>query len=187
MKRAIIVSQAGQEAETAGQVLRAAGFVKTAEVSGCAEARRYLTDDVLPDIMIINSPLPDESGHELALMAASAAACGVIFIVPGNIADETADSFAGSGIRVITRPLNRKILTETIAELSAGTPAVDKESPDLLIRIDEIRLINKAKRTLMEYLGFTEPQAHRYIEKQAMDNRQTRLEVAEKIISSYDK
>ena len=34
--------------------------------------------------------------------------------------------------------------------------------------------------------GMTEPQAHRYIEKQAMDLRITRREVAEGIISTYE-
>ena len=50
-----------------------------------------------------------------------------------------------------------------------------------------MRLINRAKCTLIEYLKFTEPQAHRYIEKQAMNNRQTRREVAEKILKTYKK
>ena len=39
----------------------------------------------------------------------------------------------------------------------------------------------------MKYLKFTEPQAHRYIEKQAMNNRQTRREAAQKIIDTYEK
>ena len=39
-----------------------------------------------------------------------------------------------------------------------------KENAGLLSKIDEMRLINRAKRALMEYLRFAEPQAHRYIE-----------------------
>ena len=62
-----------------------------------------------------------------------------------------------------------------------------KESPEVLGRIEEIRVINRAKSALMKYLKFTEPQAHRYIEKQAMNNRQTRREVAEHIIEQYEK
>lgn len=48
------------------------------------------------------------------------------------------------------------------------------------------RLIDRAKRTLMRYLGFTEPQAHRYIEKHAMDLRVTRAEVARGILKIYE-
>ena len=49
-----------------------------------------------------------------------------------------------------------------------------------------MRTINRAKTTLMKYLKFTEPQAHKYIEKQAMNNRQTRLEVAVRILAQYE-
>ena len=38
----------------------------------------------------------------------------------------------------------------------------------------------------MQYLKLTEPQAHRYIEKQAMDTRKTRKEVAQSILLRYE-
>ena len=52
-------------------------------------------------------------------------------------------------------------------------------------KLDEIRVINRAKLALMTYLGFTEQQAHRYIEKEAMDMRCTKLEISEKVIRMY--
>ncbi len=62
-----------------------------------------------------------------------------------------------------------------------------KESTDILCRIDDIRLINRAKSALMKYLQFTEPQAHHYLEKHAMNNRCTRREAAIHIINMYEK
>jgi response regulator NasT len=38
----------------------------------------------------------------------------------------------------------------------------------------------------MQYLGFTEQQAHKYLEKQAMDKRCTKIEVAQKVIEMYE-
>ncbi len=38
----------------------------------------------------------------------------------------------------------------------------------------------------MQTLGLTEAQAHRLIEKQAMDERQTRAEVAMRILKTYE-
>ena len=43
----------------------------------------------------------------------------------------------------------------------------------------EIRLVNRAKWVLIEQLRMTEQEAHRYIEKQAMDRCVTRRAVAE--------
>ena len=61
-----------------------------------------------------------------------------------------------------------------------------KENAKLQVKIDEIKLINRAKCVLMQYLKLTEPQAHRYIEKQAMDTRKTRKEVAQSILLRYE-
>ena len=53
-------------------------------------------------------------------------------------------------------------------------------------KIEEIRLVNHAKWLLIQCLSMTEAEAHRYIEKQAMDTRQSKRMVAENIIRTYD-
>ena len=52
-------------------------------------------------------------------------------------------------------------------------------------KIEEIRLVNRAKWLLIECLGMKESDAHRYIEKQAMDLRISKSEMAENIIRTY--
>ena len=52
-------------------------------------------------------------------------------------------------------------------------------------KMEEIRIINRAKWLLIEQLKMTENEAHRYIEKQAMDRCVTRRTVAENILSTY--
>ena len=47
-------------------------------------------------------------------------------------------------------------------------------------------MVNRGKYALMQYLHMTEPQAHRYIEKQAMDLRKNRQEIAERILETYE-
>ena len=51
--------------------------------------------------------------------------------------------------------------------------------------MEEIRMVNRAKWLLIEQLKMTEQQAHRYIEKQAMDRCITRRAVAEQILATY--
>ena len=51
----------------------------------------------------------------------------------------------------------------------------------------EIRLVNRAKGLLMDNLKFTEQEAHRYIEKAAMDNCRKKSEIAQNIINTYGK
>ena len=52
-------------------------------------------------------------------------------------------------------------------------------------KMEEIRLVNRAKWLLIEQLKMTESDAHRYIEKQAMDRCVSRREIAQNIIRIY--
>ena len=52
-------------------------------------------------------------------------------------------------------------------------------------KMEEIRLVNRAKWLLIEQLKMTEAEAHRHIEKQAMDRCTTRQEIALGIIKTY--
>ena len=56
----------------------------------------------------------------------------------------------------------------------------------MLSKIEDIRIVDRAKCLLISYLGMSEPQAHKYIEQQAMDKRITKRECADRIIKTYD-
>ncbi len=53
-------------------------------------------------------------------------------------------------------------------------------------RIEDIRIVNRAKCLLIQYTRLTEEEAHRFIEKQAMDRRLTKREIAEEILRQHD-
>ena len=189
MDRAIIVSTNSDISELSEQLLRIDGCGKTAVAASCNEARRLVKNDTEPELVIINTPLPDEFGQELAEMIAETTSAGIILICSGDVADDIADRVSDSGINVLARPVTSELLQRTIRLVIAARvrmAGVKKESADILSRIEEMRTINRAKTTLMKYLKFTEPQAHKYIEKQAMNNRQTRLEVAVRILAQYE-
>ena len=57
---------------------------------------------------------------------------------------------------------------------------------DLEKKLADVRVVDRAKCLLIQYRGLTEEQAHRAIEKQAMDTRQTRVAVAQTVIDHYD-
>ena len=49
----------------------------------------------------------------------------------------------------------------------------------------EIRIVNLAKWLLIQQQGMTEAEAHRFIEKQAMDRCVKRKAIAEEIVGKY--
>ena len=63
---------------------------------------------------------------------------------------------------------------------------LENENIRLQKKIDEIRIVDRAKLVLIQVLKMTEPQAQHYIEKQSMDLRQSRLVTAENILRTYE-
>ena len=53
-------------------------------------------------------------------------------------------------------------------------------------KLDDARLVSRAKLLWMSRLNMSETEAHRYIEKAAMDGCRKRREVAERIICTYE-
>lgn len=188
MDRALIVSGSDKAIETIAQFLYACGYGNiTSTVSG-SEARR-LIDGMEYALVIINTPLSDEFGHELSVQLAEGTNSGIILLCKADIADEVSDKVGDYGVCVVSRPINRALLHQSIRLVEATRSRIlglKRENSKLMVKIDEMRLINRAKCALMQYLKFTEPEAHRYIEKQAMDTRSTRREVALRILSTYE-
>ncbi|MCI1268929.1 MAG: ANTAR domain-containing protein [Ruminococcus sp.] len=189
MDRALIVSGSEKGMEAVVQLLKSCGYSRISSISNGSEARRMIDSNDF-ELVVINTPLPDEFGHELSIMIAEASTAGIILICKSDISDEVSDKVGDFGVCVVPKPINRTVFHQSMRLVQATRSrmlGLKKENVKLLTKIDEMRLINRAKCALMQYLKFTEPQAHRYIEKQAMDTRQTRKEVALSILSMYER
>lgn len=60
------------------------------------------------------------------------------------------------------------------------------ESQNYKKEIQDEKMINRAKCVLIQYLNMTETQAHKYIEKQAMNLRLSKTEISENILKTYE-
>jgi len=159
----------------------------TAAASG-SEARRLLADFDYGTV-IINAPLTDEYGHELACLAARQSRAGVLMLVKNERADDVAARVEDDGVFVIPKPVSRPFFFQSLKLLNTARRhvlALQKENRRLQTAMEELKIIDRAKCALIQCQLMTEPQAHRYIEKQAMDLRQTKREVAENILKTYE-
>ncbi|MDO4944880.1 MAG: ANTAR domain-containing protein [Ruminococcus sp.] len=141
------------------------------------------------DCVVINCPLSDEYGSELAEIVTANSSASCVLIVKNENADVVGDRVEGFGAMVISKPLNRQNFYRSMRFVNAARNrmlGVQSENLKLHKKLEEIRTINRAKFALMQYLSFTEQQAHRYLEKQSMDLRCTKLEVAKKVIKMYE-
>jgi response regulator NasT len=152
-----------------------------------ALARRMLKERDF-DVVIVNTPLKDENGDELAVNFAEETDSGVVLIIKSEIEEEVGERVQVFGVLTVAKPISRALLAQAIRLAVATHSRVSeykKRTEALEHKIEEIRTVDKAKYALIQYLGMTESQAHRYIEKQAMDRRVTKKDVAFDILSQY--
>jgi two-component system, response regulator PdtaR len=187
-RKVMVVSSSEKGAEFVTKLLDPTRYDSVTIVKNAGEERRSLINGSF-DTMIINTPLTDEFGHELALYAADNSVSGIILIVKSQIFDEISSRVESSGVITVAKPLSVGIFHQTLAMVYATQERIrgmKKENDNLRSKIDELKIINRAKCVLIEYLNMSEPAAHRYIEKQAMDMRATKFQVAEKILKMYE-
>ena len=85
----------------------------------------------------------------------------------------------------LPKPTSPQMMLQCM-ELLCGTRErlrrMEQKSASMEEKMAEIRLVNRAKWTLIEKQGMSEQDAHRYIEKQAMDRCVPKRVVAEEIL-----
>lgn len=156
--------------------------------AGSAGEAKRMALDYAVDIAILNAPMRDEFGTQLALTLARDNV-GVLLLVPGESFDGVRDQVEDEGVMALAKPLTRQTLEmglHMITALRGKLLQMDRRNRALQEKMMDIRTINRAKWLLIEQLRMTESEAHYYIERQAMDTRLSRREVAENIIRSYD-
>lgn len=185
LERVLIVTATAKSGTMLAQFLRSVeqtDAIETALSGG--EARRLLLEYEY-DLVLINVPLPDEFGHELASVVAHDTTSGVMLVVREEQADEVSARMESDGVLVVAKPLNKAMFYQALRLLLAARRrlfGLQSENRKLQRKIEDIRIIDRAKCLLIELRGMTEPEAHAYIEKQAMARRMTRRDIAQDIL-----
>ena len=168
--------------------IRALRSIEGCALAGCvteafsgAQARRLMGERLFVNV-VIDTPLPDEAGAELALYAASKCSGGVVLFAKKALAAELEAGSAGRGIIVIPKPIDREAL-QALEIMRGKISLVEEENRRLRTRLDEEKLVCRAKCLLIKRYDIGEAGAHRYIEKRAMDSRRSKRDVADEIIA----
>lgn len=140
------------------------------------------------DIVIVSTPLPDDFGVRFAIDVSTKSSTVAMLLVHTDFYDAVYDKVYEYGVFVVRRPTSPAIVRQALDWLVATRErlcSLEKKSVSLQDKMDEIRLVNRAKWALITHLNMTEDAAHHYIEKQAMDRCVPRRTVAEDILRTY--
>ena len=164
----LLVSASEKFNSTLRGLLPAGEFWPLDCASGAAQARRKLLETSY-DLVIINAPLPDDFGVRLAL--------------------EVCTKVTEYGVLTVSKPAPLQLVRQSLRVLCATRERLrrmEERQATVEEKIEEIRLVNRAKWLLIERRGMTEAEAHRYIEKEAMDRRISRRELALELTGSAE-
>lgn len=185
----LIVSASAQAEQYLRALLPSGRYFPVQTATDAGEARRLLLGQPF-DIVLINTPLPDEFGTQLAVDLSEERSAGILIFVKSDVYEQVSDKLTDYGVLTLARPGNRQSIQQTIQLLTAmrmRMKSLEQKTHSLEIKMQEIRIVNRAKWLLIDRLQMSEEEAHKYIEKTAMDSCCQRLQVAEDIIKTYDR
>ena len=140
------------------------------------------------DFVIINSPLSDDPGTRFAIDASNRADTVVLLLLRADSYEEINERVTSHGVFTLQVPFPASTIRQCLKWMISARERLRKlKTINLSIeeKMEEIRLVNRAKWILIEQLKMNEADAHRHIEKQAMDRCTSKKEIALGIIKTY--
>lgn len=142
-----------------------------------------------PDFIFVNAPLSDSDGLDLCDYIQKQTLASTVLFVNPTLDEKVISQVEAKGVMVLKKPLSIDKVLSGIRYLSAvrqRTEQVEKENKILREQLEETRIVSRAKLLLVQYLGMSEYDAHKYIEKNAMDRRVKKSVIAKEIINTYE-
>lgn len=188
MKKALLISHSEQSAISLSELLKTEGYTRIFVSDNVKKAKELVENDEF-DLICINAPLSQETGIELSEYFAKTTRSSVVIIVPQKNADDVNDLLTKYGVLVIAKPINKHLFHHFLQFTDcfrARMLSFVEENEKLRNMVEDMKVINRAKFLLITCLNMSETQAHRYLEKQAMDLRVSKLQVAKQVIRTYE-
>lgn len=188
MESVLIVSNTSTTMGIISDLIVSQTFSRIVTAQSGSEARRNILENEF-DLIIVDTPVKDEFGDGFATDASENSSSGVILIVDYDKLNDMNMVVEDYGIFVVPRSVTPDFFYQAVKLLLASRKKNQKlmeENKKLMNKMEETRMVGRAKCVLIERLKMTETQAHRYIEKQSMNLRQNRMSVAENILKTYE-
>ena len=183
----LIVSATDSFTSALTDLVSATRYRPVHNVTSISAAKRILAEKTF-DFIIINSPLYDDTGIRFAIDICTAKSSAVLLLLKNDIHADVHDKVVEYGVFTLSKPVSKPTMLYALNWMESARERLrqlEKKTLSIEEKMLEIRLVNKAKWFLITELSMSEPDAHHYIEKQAMNRCITKRVIAEEIIKTY--
>ena len=147
-----------------------------------------LTENLNPDLVIMDIKMPKLDGISAAEKIASNRFCPVVILTAFSQKDLVEKARDAGAMAYLTKPFSMDELMPAI-ELAVSRfqeiKQLDNEIKDLQEQLKARKSIDQAKALLIKHLKLSEPEAFKWMQKTAMDKRRSMLDVATLVIEEY--
>jgi two-component system, response regulator PdtaR len=167
------------------EMLEEEGYEVVGE-AGDGEAAVSLAEQHRPDLVILDVQMPVLDGIAAAERIASARLAPVVILTAFSQRDLVERARQAGAMAYLVKPFQKKDLLPTIEMATSRFSEIvslEAEVTDLQGRLDARKIIERAKGVLQSEHGMSEPDAFRWIQKRAMDERQSMRALAERVLS----
>lgn len=166
------------------EMLREEGFDVVGEASD-GEQAVALANELVPDLVICDIKMPKMDGIAAAAQIAGARVAAVVMLTAFSQRDLVDRARDAGAMAYLVKPFEKRDLLPAIEMAMsrfAEIRALESEVTGLRDRLEARKLIERAKGALMTTHSMTEPEAFRWIQRAAMDNRTSMRAVAELVL-----
>lgn len=188
MENVIVVSNNEKNINYFNFMLKTIDVKNISNANTCKEAREIMLNKII-DLIIVDSPLKDELGRNFSIDASKNNITQVLYCVEKKDYALSYEEILKHDVITIEKPFDRALIKKYLDNCTINNKKLRKmakENKKLSDKIENIKTIDRAKYILMSYLNMTENEAHKYIEKQAMDTRVSKIEIAINILKTYE-
>ena len=167
------------------EMLEEEGFEVVGEAADGEQAVALATE-LRPDLVICDVKMPKMDGIAAAAQITEARIAPVVMLTAFSQRDLIERARDAGAMAYLVKPFQKRDLLPAIEMASsrfAEIRALEAEVTGLRERLEARKLIERAKGALMTKHGLSEPEAFRWIQRAAMDNRTSMRAVAELVLS----
>jgi response regulator NasT len=167
------------------EMLEEEGFDVVGEAAD-GEQAVALAKQLNPDLVICDIKMPKMDGIQAAAQITEARIAPVVMLTAFSQRDLIERARDAGAMAYLVKPFQKRDLLPAIEMATsrfAELRALEAEVTGLRERLEARKLIERAKGTLMTQHGLSEPEAFRWIQRAAMDNRTSMRSVAELVLS----
>jgi two-component system, response regulator PdtaR len=167
------------------EMLQEEGYEVVGEAADGEQAVTLATE-LIPDLVICDVKMPKMDGITAAAQIASKRIAPVVILTAFSQRDLIERARDAGAMAYLVKPFQKRDLlpaVEMATSRFAEIRALEAEVSGLRERLEARKLIERAKGTLMTRHGLGEPEAFRWIQRAAMDNRTSMRAVAELVLT----